>query len=78
MYGHYGYYGASPNKAAPSPGSEHADSQGFMGLNWGSIVVAVAIGSVTAVFTALTVEYIRERRKMGKPQQHILTLTDGT
>ena len=36
----------------------------------------MAIGSVTAVITSLTIEYVKDRRKVGKPQQHVLTLTD--
>lgn len=78
MYQHYGYYGAaSPGAvaggatAAASGGkSGHMDPEGFMGLDWKSIMVAVAIGSMTAILTQLTLEYVKERRESGKKPKH--------
>ena len=93
MYGRYDFryhrahpypYGQAPAAvaggatAAASGGKEgHIDPEGFLGLNWKSIMVAVTIGSLTAVLTSLTLEYVKERKKSGaKPKPHLLTLTD--
>ena len=43
-----------------------------MGLNWKSIMVAVTIGSLTAVLTQLTLESVRERRKSKAKQDRYL------
>lgn len=80
MYGHYGYphYGQAPSAGAIAGGataastqtSSHMDPKGFMGLNWTSIMIAVTIGSLTAVLTQLTLEYVKERKKQGKKLTH--------
>lgn len=72
MYGHYGYshYGqasagavAGGATAASTSTQAHIDPEGFLGLNWKSIMVAVTIGSLTAVLTQLALESVRDRRK---------------
>ena len=80
MYGHYGYphYGQAPSAGAIAGGAtaasvqtrSHMDPKGFMGLNWTSIMIAVTIGSLTAVLTQLTLEYVKERKKKGKKPKH--------
>ncbi len=84
MHAPYHLYGQSPGAiagaatAAASAGTTaHLDSKGFFGVNWKSLVVAVAIGSLTAVLTQLTLEYVRERRQSGaKPKHKVLLMTD--
>ena len=84
MYGYYGYphYGQAPSAgaiaggatAASTQASSHMDPKGFMGLNWTSIMIAVTIGSLTAVLTQLTLEYVKERKESGKkPKQNVLS-----
>ena len=86
MHPYYGYYGAaSPGAvaggatAAASGGkSGHIDPDGFLGLDWKSIMVAVAVGSMTAILTQLTLEYVKERRESGKkPKHQLLTFVDN-
>lgn len=81
MYGHYGHspYGqasagavAGGATAAATKTQAHLDPEGFMGLNWKSIMVAVTIGSLTAVLTQLTLESVRERRKSKAKQDRYL------
>ena len=50
--------------AAASGGKgAHMDPEGTLGLNWKSIMVAVMIGSITAVLTQLTLEHVKEKKK---------------
>lgn len=78
MNGRYGYYGAaSPGAvaggataAAAGGQSGHVNPEGFMGLDWKSIMVAVAIGSLTAVLTQLTLEHIKTTRESKKKPKH--------
>ncbi len=78
---HYG--AASPGAvaggataAAAGGKSGHIDPDGFMGLDWKSIAVAVAVGSLTAILTQLTLEYVKERRESGaKPKHRALTFS---
>jgi hypothetical protein len=86
MHGPYGYYpyGQAPGAiaggataAASGTSQGHVDPEGFLGLNWKSIMVAVTIGSLTAILTSLTLEYVKERGKSGKkPDHRVLVLTD--
>ena len=77
MHPHYGYYYAAPSPGAvaggataAATGSGHVDPEGFMGLNWKSIMVAVAVGSLTAILTQLTLEYVKDRKEAGKKPKH--------
>lgn len=78
MHPYYGHYGvASPGAvaggatAAASGGkSGHMNPDGFMGLDWKSIMVAVTVGSLTAILTQLTLEYVKERKESGKKPKH--------
>jgi hypothetical protein len=69
----YGYY------AAPSPGAvaggvtAAATESGLSGskeFNWTSILIAVTVGSLTAVLTQLTLEHVEEKKKLGKKPKH--------
>jgi len=78
MYDRYGHYGAaSPGAvaggatAAASGGqSGHLNPEGFMGMDWRSIMVAVAIGSLTAVLTQLALEHIKAVKESKKKPTH--------
>ncbi len=84
MYGHYGYshYGQAPTAGAVAGGATaaststqaHIDPDGFLGLNWKSIMVAVTIGSLTAILTQVALENVRERKKakLGKRNRYVL------
>ena len=77
------YYGA-PTAGAVAGGATAAasasqkngktDPEGFLGLNWKEIAVAVIVGSVTAVLTQLAIEHVQEARKK-KPKSHALVFT---
>lgn len=69
MYDPYGYYGQNAGStvsgavASSVATGQHAKEAAFMGLDWKSIIVAVIVGSMTAVLTQLSVEHVQDRRK---------------
>jgi hypothetical protein len=62
--------------AAASGGkSGHLNPEGALGLDWKSIMVAVMIGSVTAVLTQLTLEHVKEKKKQRTPKAAALVFS---
>lgn len=51
------------------------DPDGFLGLNWKEIGVAVIVGSVTAVLTQLAIEHVQEIRKKKAPRSEALVFS---
>jgi hypothetical protein len=44
--------------------------EGFLGMDWRAIAIAVTIGSLTAVLTQLALESIKDRKASGKGPRH--------
>ena len=81
---HHPYYGQATSAGAIAGGATaaasggkrgHIDPEGALGLDWKSIMVAVMIGSLTAVLTQLTLEHVREKKKQKPPKPKALVFT---
>ena len=78
-------YGQAPTAGAVAGGATAAatasqkngktDPEGFLGLNWKEIGVAVIVGSVTAVLTQLAIEHVQEVRKKKAPRSEALVFS---
>jgi hypothetical protein len=71
----YGYYsGPGAIAGAVSATSANPDKymkpEGFLGMDWRAIAIAVTIGSLTAVLTQLALESIKDRKASGKGPRH--------
>lgn len=78
-------YGQAPTAGAVAGGATaaatagqsdpHMKPDGFLGLDWKSITVAVVVGSLTAVLTQLAIEHVQATRKKAAPKSKALVFT---